>query len=126
MPARANPRVLIVEDESLMGWSLQERLQQAGYRVMVVTTGQAALDYLPQGTDVVLLDWKLPDLDGVVVLQKIKENCPDCPVIMMTAFDADELDRQTQGLGVHRLVDKPFSLDEMLQLVEEALTPAHM
>ena len=125
MAAQPIPRVLVVEDEPLIRWSLRERLEQQGYRVVEAPTGRAALDCFRQGADLVLLDWKLPDIDGLVVLQRIKHDCPDCPVIMMTAYGGEELDRQARTFGVQRVMDKPFNLDDMLQLVEEALTGAH-
>lgn len=114
----------MVEDESLMRWSLRECLEQAGYEVLAAETGDEALDRWRSGVDLVLLDWKLPQADGLTVLRRIKKDRPNCPVIMMTAYGAEELDRRTRTLGVHAVVDKPFDLGGMMRLVEEALAGA--
>lgn len=107
-----------------MRWSLRECLEQAGYEVLAAETGAEALDRWRSGADLVLLDWKLPKADGLAVLRRIRKDRPDCPVIMMTAYGAEELDRRTRKLGVHAVVDKPFDLGGMVRLVEEALTGA--
>ena len=65
--------ILVVDDEALIRWSLTERLHAEGYEVLEAGTGKGALEKLPEGVDLVLLDYRLPDTDGVSVLRKIKE-----------------------------------------------------
>ena len=86
----ATPTVLVVDDEALIRWSLAERLKSEGYEVLEAETGAAALEKLPEGVDLVLLDYKLPDTDGVTVLRKIKEFDPDILVILLTAYASVE------------------------------------
>ena len=68
-----NATVLVVDDEALIRWSLTERLKSEGYNVLEAETGRAALEQVGEGVDLVLLDYRLPDTDGVSVLRKIKE-----------------------------------------------------
>ena len=117
----ANPTILVVDDEPLIRWSLAERLKSEGYEVLEAETGAAALEQLPEGVDLVLLDYKLPDTDGVAVLRKIKEFDQDILVIMLTAFASVETAVEAMKLGAYHFANKPFNLDEVVANVERAL-----
>jgi DNA-binding NtrC family response regulator len=114
-------RILVVEDERLLRWALKERLEQAGYLVLEAGTGKEALRQFGKGVDVVLLDIKLPDANGFDLLQRIKQVCPHCEVIVMTSLDAREAQERADREGTFRFVEKPFELDEMVGIVETAL-----
>ena len=77
-----SPTILVVDDEQLIRWSLTSRLTDEGYRVFEADTAAAALKRVREGVDLVLLDYRLPDSDGLAVLKQIKENDPDTLVIM--------------------------------------------
>ena len=76
--------LLIVDDEALLRWSLRERLAQEGHRILEAGTAAEALEQAG-GVDLILLDFKLPDGDGLSVLQRVKQTSPDTLVILMTA-----------------------------------------
>ena len=79
-----NPTVLVVDDEQLIRWSLTERLSQEGYRLLEAGTAADALARHREGVDLVLLDYRLPDGDGLAVLKQMKEADPDTIVILLT------------------------------------------
>jgi len=83
-------RVLIIEDEKLMRWSLCQRMQEAGYEALEAATGAAGLARFREGADVVLLDYCLPDMDGLEVLRELHEIDSEPPVILLTAHASVE------------------------------------
>jgi DNA-binding NtrC family response regulator len=115
------PTILVVDDEQLIRWSLKERLSEEGYRVIEADTVTSALARADEGADLVLLDYKLPDGDGLTVLRKVKERDPDTLVILLTAFASVETAVEAMRLGAYDYANKPFHLDEIVLLVDKAL-----
>lgn len=114
-------KILVVDDEALIRWSLTERLNTEGYEVVEAETGKAALEQLAEGIDLVLLDYRLPDTDGVSVLRKIKEVDQDVLVILLTAYATIDTAVEAMKLGAFHFANKPFNLDEVMATVERAL-----
>ena len=113
--------ILVVDDEKLIRWSLRAHLENAGYRVVVAESGEQTLRTLDDGVSLVLLDLKLPDVEGLELCDRIRERCPSCRLVMMTAQWTPELVDEAHQHGVIDVLQKPFDLDEMAHVVESAL-----
>lgn len=122
----AGARLLVVDDEALIRWSLGEHLTNAGYEVVEARDGASALDILgaPGRIDLVVLDLKLPDTDGLSLLKRIRQAWPTCKVVMMSAFaTAEDLD-DARHSGVAEIIPKPFDVQYLLKAVEHELANA--
>src|SRR5829696_3846262 len=120
-PAMPKATILVVDDEALIRWSLRERLQADGHTVLEAETGQAALEKLPEGIDLVLLDYRLPDTDGLSLLKRIKEFDHDVLVILLTAYASVDTAVEAMKQGAYHFANKPFNLDEVAATVDRAL-----
>ena len=109
---RKQTRVLIVEDEKLVSWSLATSLTMWGFSVHPVFTGNDALNELDKrGFDVVLLDYHLPDLDGLSVARRVRHLQPHAVIVLLTSFQLSELPREA-GL-IDYYFNKPVNLGQL-------------
>lgn len=116
-------RILIVEDEPLIRWSIAETLAHGGHTVLEAgnaRTAVRALNAASDPIDVVLLDYRLPDSSDLGLLADIRRLMPRSAVVMMTAYGTPEMTREALDLGAFRVLDKPFDMDRLESLVREA------
>jgi len=118
----ASASVLVVDDERLIRWSLEQQLQREGYRVHSAENGALALQCAQtEPPDVVLLDVRLPDRDGLELLERFRARDPECLVIMMTAHGGVDSAVRAMKLGAYDYLIKPFDIDELKLTLRKAL-----
>jgi DNA-binding NtrC family response regulator len=115
-------RILVVEDEPLIRWSIAETLGDEGHTVMEATDAASAVRALDHedGIDVVLLDYQLPDSNDLGLLAEVRRLQPESAVVMMTAHGSADMIDRALALGAYRVVGKPFDMRTLEPLVVEA------
>ena len=116
-------RVLVVEDELLIRWSIAETLAHAGHTVIEAADGASAIMALKndgERIDAVVLDYRLPDSNDLTLLSTVRRLLPDSPVVLMTAFGTPEVVKGALDLGVYHVLHKPFEMDDLESLLREA------
>jgi DNA-binding NtrC family response regulator len=115
-------RILVVDDEALIRWSLTETLSESGHAVEEAADGAAALRALDEHEpfDVVVLDYRLPDSNDLNLLASIRRLAPQAAVVMMTAYGTPEVTSGALALGAYRVVPKPFEMRDLATLVTQA------
>jgi two-component system, NtrC family, response regulator AtoC len=116
-----NATILVVDDEELIRWSLREGLKAEGYDILEAGTGREALEQFKHGVDLVLLDYRLPDIDGLSVLRELKKQDPDVLVILLTSLVSVDIAVEAMKLGAFHFANKPFNVDEVAATVARAL-----
>ncbi len=115
-------RILVVDDEHLIRWSLEQSLKKQGYEVSTAANGEDALRQVQEDPpELMLLDIQLPGMDGLHVLEKVKEFDSDILVIMVTALGVLETAVKAMRMGAYDYINKPFNLDELSIIVKKAL-----
>lgn len=113
------PHIIVVDDEPYMGDFLEKALQKKSYEVTKFTSGLDALDYLSEDdADLMITDYKMPKMNGVELLQQVKNEKPTIDVIIMTAYGTIESAVQALKYGAADYITKPFSVEDIYQIVE--------
>jgi DNA-binding NtrC family response regulator len=114
-------RVLIADDEVEFIATLGARLKLRGFETTTVSSGIAALEAIEQDPpDVLILDLKMPDLNGLEVLAKVKEDFPAIEVIMLTGHGSFEAGKEGMEQGAFDYIMKPVDLNQLIGKIEEA------
>lgn len=115
-------KILIADDEKNMRWILQKNLLEVGLSVLEAADGTEALRlFLDEEPDMVVLDYRMPGLDGMEVLKRIKVINSQVPVIMITAHGSTDAAVEAMKLGATDYIAKPFDMDEFKVTIKKAL-----
>ena len=115
------PRILIVDDEGELAFTLAERLELRGFRAQGATSADGALDLVRREEfDAVVMDVKMPGTGGLAALRTLKEMKPDVPVILVTGHGSREAAAEGLALGAFRYLMKPVHIDDLVQLLRDA------
>ena len=119
MPAE---KILIIDDERLVRWSLRQKCEEWGYQVVEAAAGDPGLRLAQhESPDLVLLDVRLPDLSGIQVLEQLKKNAEAPAVIMITADPQLDDVKSALKLGAYDFVGKPLDFEELHVTIQNAL-----
>ena len=116
--------ILVVDDEPLLREIFKEYLSERGF---TVDTAEDAFEAMEKANslpyEVIFLDIKMPGMDGVEALERLKEIQPEACFVLMTGYwdQTRYLQEQAEKIGIYRLLEKPFEMEEIARLVEEAL-----
>lgn len=122
MPDEETISLHIVADDGLVQNSLVALLQGAGYDVLAFTSGIEFLKALPGlNPDCVILDVRMPQMNGLDVLKKLKQNHPETPVVMMSGFADVSMAVKAMQSGASEFVEKPFQAKDVLDTIERVL-----
>jgi DNA-binding NtrC family response regulator len=120
-------RILVVDDEDLIRWSLHQKLANWGYRTFEAADAETAIALVEEESpDLVLLDVHLPDRSGLEVLQTIRESNTRMVVIIMTAYGVLEDAVRALRLGAYDFVSKPLQFEELRATIQNALEAAKL
>ena len=118
-------RILVADDDAGMRDLLAAVLRRDGYEVTVSEDGDALMDTVskfPEGTfDLVISDIQMPRVSGLRVLATIRRQHPRLPVVLITAFGSAEMHREAARLGATKVLDKPFKVADLRELVGDLL-----
>jgi len=120
MDAKQTAHILITDDSNGFSKTMAMILRRKGHHVIIADSGSQAIDRVKkQSFDMVFMDIKMPGMNGVETLKKIKEKRPGTVVIMMTAYAVDDLLRQSVAEGAEGLLYKPVNMEQVFQLIDE-------
>jgi two-component system response regulator PilR (NtrC family) len=115
-------KILVVDDEPGMREFLEIMLQKDNYLVSTATDGAEAIEKIENALyDLAVVDVQMPVMNGIEVLKKINEKCPETTVIMITAFASHETAIEAMKLGAYDYITKPFKIDEIKLVIKKAL-----
>ncbi len=118
-------RILIVDDEAIVAFFLMEGLKGLGddYEVRTTESAELALEQLSRTPfDLAVIDYRLPGLSGLDLIEQLKDVSPETQTIVITAYSSPELEDEAHRLQAYRYLEKPFHIQELMCTVREALS----
>jgi DNA-binding NtrC family response regulator len=125
MMSDSSGRLLIAEDEDTLSFFLRRSLEDATppFMVEIVDAGQKALKkVLTNKFDLMIVDLRLPDMDGLALIRAVRQFDPFMKVIVMTAYGSPETEQEVSKLGIQGYVTKPFIIEDMKRLINRTMT----
>ena len=114
-------RILLIDDEPAQITSIKSFLKRRTYSVLTANSGEEGLSFIDEGNiDLVLTDFRMPDMNGLEVVQQVKKSNPDIPVVVITAFSDTKDAVKVMKEGAFDYLSKPIDLDELELLVNKA------
>ncbi|OXS30284.1 MAG: response regulator [Desulfovibrio sp. MES5] len=113
-------KILLVDDEKQFVDTLAERLAMRGFVARVAYDGPEALQAVEQPTDVIVLDLRMPGMDGFEVLRNVKKSNPQVQVIILTGHGGDAEEQTAYRMGAYNFLRKPMDIDELLSSIRMA------
>jgi len=118
-PKKRIKNILIIDDEEDLCWLLSNALTGKGYAVSTANTIGDGMAHLNEIPDLILLDLKLPDGDGMDVLPEIKRITPETIVVIISAYGSEERRQDANNKGVHGFIDKPLTEENILSTIKQ-------
>jgi len=114
--------ILIIEDDEEMCWALDSILEKEGYNVLAINRGKEAIQEIEnQNIDLIILDYKLPDMTGKKILDLWGVKNPKCKFIIITAYGTSKLKKELMNSGAVAFFDKPFKIKRLVNTVNKLL-----
>ena len=118
------PHILVMEDDLSVAKGLEMVLTENGFDVNLAGTGELAMDAFRQKRfDLLVADLRLPDIDGMEIIRKIKKQTPETEVVVITGYGTTETAVEAMKLGVSDFLPKPFTLQQLLKKIRQWLKP---
>lgn len=118
-PKKRIKNILIIDDEEDLCWLLSNALTGKGYNVSAANTISDGMAHLNETPDLILLDLKLPDGDGMDILPEIKRITPETLVVIISAYGSEERRQDANDKGVHSFIDKPLTEENILSTIRQ-------
>lgn len=115
-------KVLVVDDESQIVFLLKQVLEREGYEVFTASNGIEGIDSNSKNNpDVIILDLKMPAMNGIEALEHIRKTDEDVKVIILTGYGNEEMVGKAESLNAYKFINKPFNIAEIRNTVRDAL-----
>lgn len=125
--ASVQPKIVVAEDEEMLGALIESKLSRSGYRVILTKDGKAAwAAILAEQPDLIVLDWMMPGIDGLQLLALVRDNpkTKDTPVMMLTAVNQKSEVLTAVDVGASDYMVKPFRPHQLLARIRKLLDSA--